>query len=159
MYRPKPAGVALVALLLIVLISGYELISKENTLKKVSTQVSSTEILTWDCEYPEYQPETIMIYCGDGGAYVDKIKWENWSQQGARGKGEYYVKLCEPNCAEGDIAHAPVTVKLSDLTLYKGKNYLRTLDIASVDGKDFSWGESGTFHWDVMEFAKQMNSE
>jgi hypothetical protein len=23
--------------------------------------------------------------------------------------------------------------------------------------KDFSWGESGHFEWDVMEFAEQMN--
>jgi hypothetical protein len=29
--------------------------------------------------------------------------------------------------------------------------------MSSQSGKDFPWGESGTFHWDVMEFAEQMN--
>ena len=52
-----------------------------------------TQVLTWDCEYPEYKPETIMIYCGDGGAYVSKIHWTEWGQEGAEGTGEYYSCL------------------------------------------------------------------
>jgi hypothetical protein len=46
---------------------------------------------------------------------------------------------------------------LSDLTPRKGKFYLRTLDICSMKGKDFPWGESSRLKWDVMEFADQMN--
>ena len=118
-----------------------------------------TQVLTWDCEYPEYKPETIMIYCGDGGAYVSKIHWTEWGQEGAEGTGEYYRNLCEPDCADGKIVHAPVDVSLSNLTPRKGKFYLRTLDMHSVSGKDFPWGESGVFKWDVMEFAEQMLQE
>ena len=116
-----------------------------------------SQVLTWDCEYPEYKPETIMIYCGDGGAYISKIQWNSWSQDGATGIGEYYKNLCKPDCADGKIVHAPVKVSLSDLTPRKGKFYLRTLDMSSVSGKDFPWGESGSFELDVMEFAEQMN--
>jgi hypothetical protein len=94
-----------------------------------------------------------MIYCGDGGAYISKIHWTSWSQEGARGTGVYYRNLCEPNCADGKIVHAPVNVSLSNLTHRKGKFYLRTLDMSSVSGKDFTWGESGVFEWDVMEYA------
>lgn len=75
-----------------------------------------SQVLTWDCEYPEYKPETIMIYCGDGGGYIAKITWNSWSQEGAEGTGEYYRNLCEPDCADGKIVHAPVNVSLSDLT-------------------------------------------
>jgi hypothetical protein len=113
-----------------------------------------SQVLTWDCEYPEYKPETIIIYCGDGGAYISKIRWSTWSQDGAKGTGEYYRNLCEPDCADGKIVHAPVNVSLSDLTPRKGKFYLRTLDMQSISGKDFPWGESGVFEWDVMEFAE-----
>jgi hypothetical protein len=120
--------------------------------------VKATEVLTWDCEYPEYQPKTIMIYCGDGGAYVDKISWAKWNQKGAEGTGLYYKNLCEPDCADGTIVHAPVNVYLSNLTPRKGKYYLRTLDITSQNGKDFPWGEAGNgLEWDVMDFAEQMN--
>jgi len=115
-----------------------------------------TQVLTWDCEYPEYKPETIMIYCGDGGAYISKIHWSSWSQDGARGTGEYYRNLCEPDCADGEIVHAPVNVSLSNLTPREGKFYLRTLDMSSTSGKDFPWGEFGTFNWDVMEFGERL---
>jgi hypothetical protein len=119
--------------------------------------LNPSQVSTWDCEYPEYKPETIMIYCGDGGAYISKIQWSSWSQDGARGIGEYYRNLCEPDCADGNIVHAPVNVSLSNLTQRKGKFYLRTLDMRSVSGKDFPWGESSNFEWDVMDFAEQMN--
>ena len=119
--------------------------------------VNPSQVLTWDCEYPTYKPETIMIYCGDGGAYISKIHWSSWSQDGARGTGEYYRNLCEPDCADGEIVHAPVNVALSNITPRKGKFYLRTLDMRSVSGKDFPWGESSNFELDVMEFAEQMN--
>ena len=119
--------------------------------------VKPSQVLTWDCEYPAYKPETIMIYCGDGGAYISKIHWTSWSQDGAKGTGEYYRNLCEPDCADGKIVHAPVNVSLSNLTPRTGKFYLRTLDMNSVSRKDFPWGESGVFNWDVMDFAEQMN--
>ena len=120
-------------------------------------KLKPSQVLTWDCEYPEYKPESIMIYCGDGGAYIDKITWKSWSQEGASGTGEYYKNLCEPDCADGKIVHAPVNVRLSELTPRKGKYYLRTLDMSSISGKDFPWDESGIFEWDVMEFAEHMN--
>jgi hypothetical protein len=98
-----------------------------------------------------------MIYCGDGGAYMSKIHWTKWDQDGAEGTGEYYRNLCEPDCADGKIVHEPVNVSLRNLTPRKGKFYLRTLNMRSVSGKDFLWGESGGFKWDVMEFAEQMS--
>ncbi|CAN2236026.1 hypothetical protein [Candidatus Planktophila dulcis] len=120
-------------------------------------KLKPSQVLTWDCEYPEYKPETIMIYCGDGGAYIDKITWNSWSQNGASGTGEYYKNLCNPDCADGKIVHAPVNIRLSELTPRKGKFYLRTLDMNSASGKDFPWGDSGVFKWDVMEFAERVN--
>jgi hypothetical protein len=122
-------------------------------------QIKPSQVLTWDCETPAHKPETIMIYCGDGGAYISKIKWETWGKDGATGIGEYYRNLCEPDCADGKIVHALVTVNLRELTPRKGKFYLRTLDMTSESGKDFPWGEAGTFHWDVMDFAEQMNRD
>ena len=119
--------------------------------------IKPNQVLTWDCEIPTYKPETIMIYCADGGAYISRITWNAWSKDGAAGTGEYYRNLCEPDCADGKIVHASVHVRLSNLTPRKGKYYLRTLDMTSTSGKDFPWGESGVFNWDVMEFAEQMN--
>jgi hypothetical protein len=124
---------------------------------KPAIKVKATEVLTWDCEYPEYKPKAITFTCADGGLYVDKINWTSWSKNGATGTGIFYENLCEPSCAEGKQVSEAVNVELSNLTLRKGKYYLRTLDIETVSGKDFTWGRAGTYQWDVMEFIEHMN--
>jgi len=140
------------ALAVSLFVSGKPSEAREKPLK-----LDPTQVLTWDCENPEYKPETIMIYCGDGGAYIDKIIWNSWSQDGASGTGDYYKNLCKPDCADGEIVHAPVNIRVSGLTRRKGEFYLRTLDMSSVSGKDFPWGESGQLKWDVMEFIEHLN--
>jgi hypothetical protein len=124
---------------------------------KPPIKVKPTEVLTWDCELPEYKPEAITLTCASGGLYIDKIQWDTWSQKGATGTAIFYQNLCEPSCAEGQLVSEEVNIKLSDLTPRKGKFYLRTLDIETVTGKDFTWGRAGTYQWDVMEFIEHMN--
>ena len=122
-----------------------------------SKPVTPEQVLTWDCETAQYKPEIITITCADGGIFVEKIQWSSWSQDGATGTGIYSENLCEPNCADGERVTAPVKLTLSNLTEYKGKIYLRTLDISTTDGKDFPWGRVNEFEWDVMEFAEMMS--
>lgn len=40
-------------------------------------ETNPSQVLTWNCEIPTYKPESIMIYCGDGDAYIDKIAWNS----------------------------------------------------------------------------------
>jgi hypothetical protein len=114
-----------------------------------SKTITPEQVLTWDCETALYKPESITITCADGGIFVEKIQWSTWSKEGATGTGIYSENLCEPSCAEGKRVTAPVTLTLSNLTKNKGKHYLRTLDIATPDGKDFLWGRAGGFQWDL----------
>ena len=122
-----------------------------------SKTLTSEKVLTWDCETAQYKPESITITCADGGIFVEEIQWNSWSKEGATGKGIYSENLCEPSCAEGKRVTAPVKLTLSNQTEYRGKIYLRTLDVATSDGKDFPWGRSEGLKWDVMEFAEEMN--
>ena len=125
----------------------------------IPSDLKDSEVLTWDCELPEYKPETILLTCADGGWMVHKITWTTWGVKGATGTGYYSENLCEPSCAEGKRVEEKVNVKLSDLTPYKGKFYLRTLDINTVTGKDFAWGTADGITWDVMEFGVMMDEE
>ena len=86
---------------------------------------------------------------------VHSITWSKWGIGGADGTGIFREKLCEPSCAEGEIAEDKVKVKLSDLAEREGDFYLRTLDINTSTGKDFESGRSDGLEWDVMEFADQ----
>jgi len=116
--------------------------------------VKATDVLTWDCESAVYKPESITLTCADGGWSLQQITWTSWTQKGAEGTGTFRENLCEPSCAEGKIAEAQVKIELSDLTAYKGKFYLRTIDIVTPDGKDFPWGRSGMINSDPMEFIE-----
>ena len=121
-----------------------------------STTVTPEQVLTWNCELEDQKPELIMITCADGGIYVEKIKWNMWTKDGATGIGILSENLCDPSCAEGQRVEAPVILRLSNLTEQNGKFYLRTLDISTSDGKDFPRGKTNSFQWDVMEFAERM---
>ena len=118
--------------------------------------VKATEVLTWDCEFPEYKPEAITLTCADGGLYVDQITWVTWTKEGATGSGIFHENLCDPSCAEGESVSEAVKLTLTDFTPRKGKFYLRTLDIETQSGKDFNWGRANGYEWDVMEFIEMM---
>jgi len=130
-----------------------------NTIAPSSQPISTAaaDINTWDCEYSEHKPKAITLTCADGGLYVDEITWTTWDKTGATGTGTFYQNLCEPSCAEGEQVSAPVEITLTDLSARKGKNYLRTLDIFTQDGKDFPRGRASSLQWDVMEFAEMMD--
>ena len=119
--------------------------------------VKATEVLTWDCESAVHKPESITLTCADGGWMVHSISWSKWGIDGAEGTGIFREKLCEPNCADGEVAEEKVKVQLSDLTEREGDFYLRTLDISTASGKDFSSGRANGLEWDVMEFIEVMN--
>jgi len=119
-----------------------------------SKTITPEQVLTWECETAQYKPESITITCADGGIFVEKIQWSTWSKEGATGTGIYSENLCEPNCAEGKRVTAPVKLTLSNLTEFKEKFYLRTIDISTQNGKDFPWGRAKDLEWDLMEFKE-----
>ena len=118
--------------------------------------ITATQVSTWDCESAVYKPESITLTCADGGWSLQQITWTSWTKKGAEGMGTFRENLCKPSCADGEFVEAKVNLKLSDLTPYKGKFYLKTIDIITQDGKDFPWGRSGMIKWDVMEFIENV---
>ena len=123
----------------------------------IPADLKDTDVLTWDCETPEYKPETIMLTCADGGWMIHSITWSKWGIGGAEGTGIFREKLCEPSCAEGEVAEEKVQVKLSDLAEREGGFYLSTLDISTASGKDFISGRANGLEWDVMEFVEVLS--
>ena len=120
--------------------------------------IKATEVLTWDCESAVRKPESITLTCADGGWSLQEITWTSWAEKGAEGMGIFRENLCKPSCADGEFVEAKVNLKLSGLTPYKGKFYLKTVDIVTQDGKDFPWGKSGMIEWNLMEFQESLES-
>ena len=94
-----------------------------------------------DCGYPEYKPQSLTEFCADAGNGVTKIKWSSWTSTKAVGTGSFYVKLCDPNCADGKVVWAKVKVVLSGAKVTRGKRYLMNVTVSSTNGKPLP-GES-----------------
>ena len=88
-----------------------------------------------DCGYPEYKPQSLTEFCADAGNGVTKIKWSSWTSTKAVGTGSFYVKLCDPNCADGKVVWAKAKVVLSGAKFTRGKRYLINVTVSSVNGK------------------------
>ena len=139
--------------------STAELVPSPSPTITIPAELKDSGVLTWDCEVPVQKPDTITLTCADGGWIVHTITWSKWGIDGAEGTGIFREKLCDPSCAEGDIAQEKVKMKLSDLAEREGEFYLRTLDISTASGKDIISGRSNGLEWDVMEFIEVMNRE
>jgi hypothetical protein len=94
-----------------------------------------------DCGYPEYKPQSLTEFCADAGNGVTKIKWSSWTSTKAVGTGSFYVKLCDPNCADGKVVWAKAKVVLSGAKFTRGKRYLMNVTVTSTNGKPLP-GES-----------------
>ena len=136
--------------------STAELVPSPTSRITIPADLKDSDVLTWDCEIPVQKPDTITLTCADGGWIVHSITWSTWGIGGAEGAGIFREKLCDPSCAEGDIAQEKVKVELSDLAEREGEFYLRTLDISTASGKDFISGKGNGLEWDVMEVSERM---
>ena len=125
----------------------------------IPADLKDSDVLTWDCEIPVQKPDAITLTCADGGWMVHSITWSTWGIGGAEGAGIFREKLCDPSCAEGDIAQEKVKVELSDVAEREGEFYLRALDIRTASGKDFISGRANGMEWDVMEFIEMLDGE
>ena len=94
-----------------------------------------------DCGYPEYKPQSLTEFCADAGNGITKIKWSSWTSTKAVGTGSFYVKLCDPNCADGKVVWAKAKVVLSGAKFTRGKRYLMNVTVSSTNGKPLP-GES-----------------
>jgi hypothetical protein len=101
-----------------------------------------------DCGYPEYKPQSLTQFCADAGNGVTKIKWSSWTSTKAVGTGSFYVKLCDPNCADGKVVWAKAKVVLSGAKFTRGKRYLMNVTVSSVNGKPLPGeSQSKTISW------------
>ena len=64
-----------------------------------------------------YKPDKVIVACGDGNFFVDRLEWSKWTRKAASGAGTGRLNDCMPNCAQGQfrsykvklIASEPVT--------------------------------------------------
>jgi hypothetical protein len=60
------------------------------------------------------KPSSIVL-SADGGNVPYNLKWSQWNDQGAVGKGVVGIESCNPNCAQGTTTPMPVRITFSDV--------------------------------------------
>jgi hypothetical protein len=113
---------------------------------------------TYNCEFAEQRPKTILLTCADGGWLVTEIRWNSWTTNSASGVGVYSENQCDPDCASGVRIESKVKVRLTSPIVHKGRNILQTLDIEAENGSQLP-GVRTSLSWNVAEFAIRMNWE
>ena len=111
--------------------------------------IKATDVLTWDCESPVYQPESITVTCADGGELIHSITWTTWTSKNASGTGIYSINLCNPNCAEGQRLEEPVEVALSNAEQDSKKIVYKTLIFTTLSGQNLPQENTKEGRWEL----------
>jgi hypothetical protein len=72
------------------------------------------KVYVTNCTHADFKPRTIIMACGDGGAFVENMSWSKWTATGASGNGKYGYMTCNPNCVAGGIKTVAAHVALSN---------------------------------------------
>lgn len=150
----KKYKVVLVIISFFLATTALTLITHESKIPTKAAEQSS-EVWAFECETPKQRPESLTLTCADGGMRVEELIWAVWDKNGAVGYGTYLENDCQPSCAEGTYSRTPVYVTISDLTQFKDKNFLRTLEISPDQGRELPRGQA-VIQWDLMDFALMM---
>lgn len=78
-----------------------------------------------------YKPESIGL-----GVHtvIEKIRWSNYGDTTAVGKGVFLSNDCDPSCADGTITPIDVTVRLKGLMLCRGE---LAYELIAIEGRGF----------------------
>lgn len=111
--------------------------------------IKDTDVLTWDCETLQYQPESITHTCADGGELIHSIVWTTWTSKSASGTGIYSINLCNPNCAEGQRLEEPVEIALENAEQDSKKIVYKTLIFTTLSGQNLPQENIKEGRWEL----------
>ena len=73
----------------------------------------SKPLVIKNCAKAKFQPQAIIIACGDASLGVTGLTWSSWTQKSATGTGTGQINDCTPDCAHGTQKSAPMQIDLS----------------------------------------------
>lgn len=76
--------------------------------------------ITTDCTHFAVRPSRVLIACGDGGFYLDRLHYEDWTSASALATGIAAVRRCVPDCAQGRYVRKRVQVTFDRVRLVFG---------------------------------------
>ena len=62
---------------------------------------------------PQIKPRSILVACGDGNFYLDRLTSKRWTRRDAVGAGTGHQNDCRPNCAAGRFHAYQLAIRLT----------------------------------------------
>lgn len=149
MKKPRAALATSAVFLSAALVANYFLLQKSS--------IKATEVLTWDCESPEYKPDTITLACADGGLLLRSIDWKEWGSEGASGSGIYSENNCQPDCSRGQFSDTRVEISLKPSVRANSAAYLENLVIKPLKGQTLPRNQL-QIEMDLSEFSTAISN-
>lgn len=85
------------------------------TAPRASASISGVRAIG-DCVHRQVRPRTVIIACGDGSFYVQRIHWADFGGRYALGHGVARINTCRPDCAHGRFLRYAARVTLTSPT-------------------------------------------
>jgi hypothetical protein len=51
-----------------------------------------------DCTFPRVRPTRIVLRCASFGIHINGIRWKDWQNRRAKGRGDLEFRTCRPDC-------------------------------------------------------------
>lgn len=77
-------------------------------------------------------------------ATLERIDWARWERDGAEGRGELRLLVCDPSCANGTIKNVPARVTLSKPHTCAGRTYFDDVEVR-LDPADATEGQPASY--------------
>ena len=138
----RDASVGLIALLLTLsgCASGSSTTSAPNassssspTPRASSSPVAAQTKVTADCNHFTVRPRRIGIACGDGGFYLDHLRYARWTRTSAFATGIAVLRRCVPACASGYYVRHHVRVTFDRVRMVFGSPIFTRVEIKYGD--------------------------
>lgn len=97
----------------LVAIAGSLAVAESSVAAATLTPAARGKKVTHNCVGSTKRPAKIILACGDGNAQLRKLRWRSWGNFAAKGRGNFRVNTCRPDCARGRFKSFPVRVRLS----------------------------------------------
>ena len=75
------------------------------------------------------KPAELVLACGDGNYFLNKLTWRSWGKATATATGIAHANTCTPNCAAGKFQSFPMTATATKLTACGKARYYARLTI------------------------------
>lgn len=107
-----------------------------------AAHASRIVLATEKCRYGIRRPKFVILACGDGGMWLNDLRWRRWGGPVAVGSGIYGHNLCEPSCATGGSQEVAATVRFYRRRECPDRTHLyyRRVTVIEAGGARHRWG-------------------